>query len=84
VRVAQTGIPGSERGSTAEIGAPQNKPLASASLQGAVKMQWDTSDQIVIYQFANPQGKLILQVPREKRLNLSRQISQNWPTKPRP
>jgi len=44
--------------------------------EDAVKVQWNTSDQIAVYEFINRQGSLILQVPSEQMLNLASQISQ--------
>jgi hypothetical protein len=59
----------------------ENKPAtaertATPVPQDEVKVQWDTSDQTVVYQFVNQQGSLVLQVPSEQMLNLARQISQ--------
>ena len=44
--------------------------------QDEVKLQWQPPGETVVYQFVNQQGTLILQVPSEQELNLSRQISQ--------
>jgi hypothetical protein len=69
-------LPGSGHGSTAEVKHPQSAPAAAAVPQDEVKVQWDNPDQTVIYQFVNQHGSLILQVPSEQVLNLSRDISQ--------
>ena len=39
-------------------------------------MQWNNTDRIMVYQFVNQQGSLILQVPSEQLLSLAQQISQ--------
>ena len=54
----------------------ENVSAADSLPQDEVKVQWDSSDQIVVYQFVNQQGSLVLQVPSEQVLNLARQISQ--------
>jgi hypothetical protein len=76
VRADAPAIPGAGNGSTGE-GSPVQSPAAETpSAEDAVKVQWDSSDQIVIYQFINQHGSLILQVPSEQMLNLASQISQ--------
>jgi hypothetical protein len=76
VRAEAPSIPGSGSGSEAEKIAAQTPPAAVPSPEDAVKVQWDTSDQIVVYQFINQQGSLILQVPSEQMLNLASQITE--------
>lgn len=76
VRAEALSIPGSGTSSTGEISRQQIAPELPGSPQDAVKVQWDKPDQIVIYQFVNQQGTLILQVPSEQMLNLAHQISQ--------
>jgi hypothetical protein len=69
-------LPGSGAGSSGEIRHPQKAAPAPTAPQDEVKVQWDSPDQTVIYQFINQHGSLILQVPSEQLLNLSRDISQ--------
>jgi hypothetical protein len=69
-------IPGAGNVSTAESAPAQSAAAETPSPEDAVKVQWDSSDQIVIYQFINQHGSLILQVPSEQMLNLANQISQ--------
>jgi hypothetical protein len=69
-------LPASGGASIGEISRSQNAPPVAASPQDEVKVQWDKQDQVVIYQFVNQQGSLILQVPSEQLLSLARQISQ--------
>jgi hypothetical protein len=76
VRVEAPSIPGVGSGSSGENDQAQIAPAQASSPEDAVKVQWDTSDQIVVYQFVNQQGSLILQVPSEQMLNLASQISQ--------
>jgi hypothetical protein len=59
----------------------EDSPVQSASTpaprgQDEVKLQWQPPGETAVYQFVNQQGTLILQVPSEQELNLSRQISQ--------
>jgi hypothetical protein len=44
--------------------------------QDEVKLQWQPPGETPVYQFVNQEGTLILQVPSEQELNLSREISQ--------
>lgn len=76
VRAEAPTIPGSGSGSEGEKSAVQTPPAEVPSPEDAVKVQWNTPDQIVVYQFVNQQGSLILQVPSEQMLNLASQISQ--------
>jgi methyl coenzyme M reductase beta subunit len=69
-------LPASGSASIGEISGSQNAPAVAASPQDEVKVQWDETDQVEIYQFVNQQGSLILQVPSEQLLSLARQISQ--------
>lgn len=64
---------GSSNGETQPI---KTASLAPVSPEDEVKVQWDQPDQVVVYQFINQQGSLILQVPSEQMLNLARDISQ--------
>jgi hypothetical protein len=76
VRAEAFSIPGTGNGSGGENARAQIAPAGVPSPEDAVKVQWDNSDQIVVYQFLNQQGGLILQVPSEQMLNLASQISQ--------
>lgn len=76
VRVEAPTIPSAGSGSSGEDAPAQTAPAEVPSPEDAVKVQWDTSDQIVVYQFVNQQGSLILQVPSEQMLNLASQITE--------
>jgi len=76
VRAESPTIPGAGDGPTGENSSAQNSSVVLSSPEDAVKVQWNTSDQIVVYQFVNQQGSLILQVPSEQMLNLASQITQ--------
>ena len=69
-------IPEAGASSNGETQHSRNVPFAAASPEDEVKVQWDQSDQVVVYQFINQQGSLILQVPSEQMLNIARDISQ--------
>ncbi|MFZ0814504.1 MAG: hypothetical protein WAM78_03240 [Candidatus Sulfotelmatobacter sp.] len=69
-------IPGAGTGSSRENIPTQTAPAEVPGPEDAVKVQWDTSDQIAVYQFVNQQGSLILQVPSEQMLNLASQITE--------
>ena len=47
-----------------------------SSEQDQVKVQWDTSVHLRIYQFVNQSGALILQVPSEQVLGVTRGIQE--------
>ena len=53
----------------------QDKHQADTRTQDVVKVHWDESGQVEIYQFVNRQGTVYLQVPSEQLLKLARQIS---------
>jgi hypothetical protein len=67
----------------------ENEPVKAASkpqvsvpgpplVHDEVNLRWDSSDQLRIYQFVNPQsGALVLQVPSEQVLNVIHGI-QKW------
>jgi hypothetical protein len=76
VRAESPSIPGAGDGSNAENPPVQSAPAELSSPEDEVNVQWNTSDQIVVYQFVNQQGSLILQVPSEQMLNLASQITQ--------
>jgi hypothetical protein len=76
VRAESPSIPGAGDGSNGENHPAQSAPVELSSPEDEVKVQWNTSDQIVVYQFMNQQGSLILQVPSEQMLNLASQITQ--------
>jgi hypothetical protein len=76
VRVEAPTIPGVGSDSSGENAPAQTAPAEVPSPEDAVKVQWDTSDQIAVYQFVNQQGSLILQVPSEQMLNLASQITE--------
>jgi hypothetical protein len=54
------------------------KPASSAPIaEDVVKLQWDPSVHLRIYQFVNQSGALILQVPSEQQLNVTRGIQES-------
>lgn len=69
-------FPSAGSASIGEAGGSQSAGIQALTPQDEVKLQWDTSDHVVVYQFVNQQGSLILQVPSEQMLNLSHEISQ--------
>jgi len=72
---AQT-FPNSGQVSAGEAQRTQSAAPVYSIPQDEVKLQWDTSDRIVVYQFVNREGSLIVQVPSEQMLSIARQISQ--------
>jgi len=76
VRAESPAIPGAGSDSTGENAPSQSPSIGLSSPEDEVKVQWNNLDQIVVYQFVNQQGSLILQVPSEQMLNLASQISQ--------
>jgi len=76
VRVAQASqsVPGSD--SSGESGNPQIHTSESSPVQDVVKVQLEPPGEIVVYQFVDQHGTLILQVPPQQILDLARQISQ--------
>jgi hypothetical protein len=76
VRAESPSIPSAGNGSTGE-NAPSQSPSTGLPIpEDEVKVQWNDSDQIVVYQFVNRQGSLILQAPSGQMLNLASQIAQ--------
>jgi hypothetical protein len=69
-------FPPSGNASQAEAQQAQSARVHPAGPQDEVKLQWDPSDRIEIYQFVNQQGSLIVQVPSEQMLAIAREISQ--------
>ena len=65
--------PGS--GSTGENQRSQNAPAAAFSPQDVVKVQLEPPGEIVVYQFVDQQGTVVLQVPPQQLLDLAQQIS---------
>lgn len=76
MRAESPTIPGAGNASTGEDSSVQSSSAVLSSPEDEVKVQWNTSDQIVVYQFVNQQGSLILQVPSQQMLNLASQITQ--------
>jgi hypothetical protein len=69
-------FPPSGSDSTGNESQAQSASTPAPRGQDEVKLQWQPPGDTVVYQFVNQQGTLILQVPSEQELNLSRQISQ--------
>lgn len=81
VRSAQTQMqtqtfPHSGQISAGEAQRTQSAAPVYAISQDEVKLQWDTSARIAVYQFVNREGSLIVQVPSEQMLSIACQISQ--------
>jgi hypothetical protein len=76
VRAQEETFPPSGKGSSGEPSAAQRAAKPAPEPQDEVKLQWNPSDPIPVYQFINQQGSLILQVPSEQELNLAREIAQ--------
>ncbi len=55
--------------------AQSAQPPDSSSSQDEVKLQWDSTENIPIYQFVNQQGTLILQIPSQQLLDIAQAIS---------
>lgn len=60
-----------------EAPKPQNSSPVPAFVQDEVKVQWDSSDHLMIYQFVNQSGSLVLQVPSEEVLGVARGIEES-------
>jgi|ERR1700722_2635140 len=69
-------FPPSENESNGEDSHTQTAATPVPRGQDEVKLQWQPPGETAVYQFVNQQGTLILQVPSEQELNLSRDISQ--------
>jgi hypothetical protein len=76
VRPGTSVLTGSGNVSTEETPGPQKAQIVTSSTQDEVKVQLEPPGEIVVYQFVNQQGSLILQVPSEQILSLARQIAQ--------
>jgi len=68
--------------STGEIQQPQNAGAVAGSPQDEVKVQLEPPGEIVVYQFVNQQGAVVLQVPPQQLLGLAQQISLELERKP--
>jgi hypothetical protein len=66
-------LPGS--GSTGENQPPQNNSSVARVPQDVVKVQLEPPGEIVVYQFVDQQGTVVLQVPPRQLLDLAQQIS---------
>jgi hypothetical protein len=67
-------VPGNA--SSQENGNPTKEAPPPAATQDEVKLQWDSENQIVIYQFLDQHGEVVVQVPSQQMVNLARQIEQ--------
>jgi hypothetical protein len=63
-------------GSTGESKHPHTTPTAATVPQDVVRVQLEPPGEIVVYQFVDQQGKVVLQVPPRQLLELAKQISQ--------
>lgn len=72
-------FPPSGNASQDQVATPQSAPeTGGVESQDEVKLQWNSTEQIPVYQFVNQHGSLILQVPSEQMVNLARDISQEF------
>jgi hypothetical protein len=78
VRETPQTFPPSGNSSTGEAEPVQGASVRSLEPQDEVKLQWDTSDRVEIYQFMDQQGSLIVQVPSEQMLSIAREIAQTF------
>jgi hypothetical protein len=69
-------IPLPERGSTGENKPPQNSSSVASDPQDVVKVQLEPPAEIVVYQFVDQHGTVVLQVPPRQLVELAQQISQ--------
>ena len=82
VRPAQTPpILGSD--STGESNRPQADTSVTTVPQDVVKVQMEPPGEIVVYQFVDQRGTVVLQVPPPQLLDLAQQISQELEPKAR-
>src|ERR1700726_904000 len=64
---------GGSNGKSPEPQVPSSAPVA---VQDAVEVQWNTANRVMVYEFLNQQGSLILQIPSTALLSLAQAISQ--------
>jgi len=78
VRAPQPASPVSDNDPAKPVAKPQNSPAVPSVAEDEVKVQWDASAHLMIYQFVNQHsGALVLQVPSREVLNLTRGIHES-------
>ena len=83
VRAGQTPLPPAPGGgSSGESDRSAESTSGNASPQDVVKVQLEPPGEIVVYQFVDQRGTVVLQVPPQQLLNLAQQISQELERKP--
>jgi len=82
VRLRPTSIPILGSGSSGENNQPRSAPVITTAPQDVVKVQLKSPGEIVVYQFGDQQGSVVLQVPPQQMIELAQQISQELAPKP--
>ena len=82
VRVPQTPTPTPGSGSTGENKPPRPSPVFTPIHQDVVKVQLKPPGEIVVYQFVDQRGTVVLQVPPQQMIELAQQISEELAQKP--
>lgn len=78
VRAPQPQHPSLKNEPVKAVPKPKNSPPVPSLGQDEVKVKWDTSAHLMVYQFVNQQsGALVLQVPSREVLNLTRGIHES-------
>jgi hypothetical protein len=72
----------SGRAPSGENGSPQNFTSRAGPAPDEVKVQLEPPGEIVVYQFVDQHGRVVLQVPPQQLLDLAQQISQELEPKP--
>lgn len=85
MRSQEQTFPPSGNASPDEVKPTQSAAQSADSLpQDEVKLQWNSAQQVPVYQFVNQHGSLILQVPSEQVLDLAHDIAQELDQEPAP
>jgi len=84
VRAQQTPIPALGNAPTGEGQPSRSAPVVTLIPQDVVKVQMKPPGEIVVYQFMDQQGTVVLQVPPQQMIELAQQIAQELAPKPPP
>ena len=82
LRAGKTSIPIPGTGSNGENNQLRSAPVVTTVQQDVVKVQLKPPGEIVVYQFVDQHGTVVLQVPPQQMLELAEQISQEVAPKP--
>lgn len=82
MRLRQTSTPTPESGSTGENKPPRPSPVFTPIHQDVIKVQLKPPGEIVVFQFVDQQGTVVLQVPPQQMIELAQQISEELTQKP--